>query len=232
MRPTYWRPSIELSTTEQKVVHHIRRAKVFVFLRQYRHEIFDEMFQQELAHLYLESSRGPIRFSRLRRGRYRSQSRFRTTSMSSRSTNFWIIYGTLWSSRLSSRLVSVFNGLTDSVYAKTQHPQEAWQLEKWLGSAQSEHIIGSGGYVWPGIKSEDQNFLQAWQQKGIDVSAFLKEAQGTTTAFPITLGYNEASIKINDIFNQMYLGQTPVQQATSQAVQQANQAVQAASTGG
>ena len=58
MRPTHWRPAIELSTTEQKVVQHIRHAKVFVFLRQYRHEIFDETFQQELATLYVESMRG------------------------------------------------------------------------------------------------------------------------------------------------------------------------------
>ena len=129
-------------------------------------------------------------------------------------------------------VVSVFNGLTDAVYAKTQHPQEAWELEQWLGSSQSEQILGSGGYVWPGIKSVDQPFLQAWQKKGIDVSPFLKEAQGTTITFPITFGYNEASTDINNIFNQMYLGQLSVQQATSQAVQQANQAAQTAAGGG
>jgi len=128
-------------------------------------------------------------------------------------------------------VVSAFNGLTDSIYAKTQHPKEAWELEKWLGSQQSQHIMGSGGYVWPGIQSEDQSFIDHWQQKGIDVSPYVKEAQGKTLTFPITFGYNEASIKINDIFNQMYLGQLSVQQATSQAVQQANQAVQAASEG-
>jgi len=127
---------------------------------------------------------------------------------------------------------SVFNGLTDAIYAKTQHPQEAWALEKWLASAPSEHIMGSGGYVWPAIQSEDQTFTQFWQQKGIDVSPFLKEAQGSTVTFPISFGFNEASIKINDIFNQMYLGQLPVPQATSQAVQQANQAVQTATSGG
>lgn len=129
-------------------------------------------------------------------------------------------------------VVSVFNGLTDAVYAKTQHPQEAWELEQWLGSSQSEQILGSGGYVWPGIKSIDQPFLQAWQKKGIDVSPFLKEAQGTTITFPITFGYNEASTDINNIFNQMYLGQLSVQQATSQAVQQANQAAQTAAGSG
>lgn len=58
MRPIYWRPPIELSAPEQRVVQRIRRAKLFVFLRQYRHEIFDDIFQQELACLYQESLRG------------------------------------------------------------------------------------------------------------------------------------------------------------------------------
>ncbi len=129
-------------------------------------------------------------------------------------------------------VVSVFNGLTDAIYAKTAHPQEAWELEQWLASSQSEHIMGSGGYVWPAIQSEDQSFVQFWQGKGIDVSPYLKEAQGTTILFPITFGYNEASTDINNVFNQMYLGQIAVPQATNQAVQQANQAVQSASAGG
>lgn len=128
-------------------------------------------------------------------------------------------------------VISVMNGLTDAVYAKTQHPQEAWELEKWLGSPQSEQIMGSGGYVWPGIQSVDQSFIQVWQKKNVDVTPYLKEAQGSTITFPISYGYNEASVKINDIFNQMYLGQIPVQQATNQAVQQGDDAEQAAGEG-
>src|SRR6266516_1686617 len=58
MRPDYWRPPIELSATEQSIIKRIRRAKLFVFLRQHRHEVFDEAFQQELAGLYQESQRG------------------------------------------------------------------------------------------------------------------------------------------------------------------------------
>ena len=58
MRPVYWQPPIELSVTEQAIIKRIRRAKLFVFLRQHRHEVFDEAFQQELAILYRESQRG------------------------------------------------------------------------------------------------------------------------------------------------------------------------------
>lgn len=128
--------------------------------------------------------------------------------------------------------VSVFNGLADAISAKTQHPQEAWELFKWLASPQSEQIVGTNGTVWPGVQSADQSFLQYWQQKNLDVSAFLQEAQGTTVSFPITSGFSEAFTKINDIFNQMYLGQIPVQQATDSAVQQGDAAIQSAANGG
>jgi len=58
MRPGQWEPPIELSATEQVIVKRIRRAKLFIFLRQHRHEVFDATFQEELASLYQESPRG------------------------------------------------------------------------------------------------------------------------------------------------------------------------------
>ena len=36
----------------------IRKAKLFVFLRKHRHELFEEAFQQELASLYRKAERG------------------------------------------------------------------------------------------------------------------------------------------------------------------------------
>lgn len=128
--------------------------------------------------------------------------------------------------------VSVFNGLADAISAKTQHPQEAWELFKWLASPQSEQILASNGAVWPGVQSAAPDFANYWQQKGVDVSAFLKEAQGTTISYPITPGYGEAATKIQSIFDQMYLGQLSVQQATNTAVQQGDAALQSAASGG
>ena len=40
MRPPLWHPPIELSTAEQAIIKRIRRAKLFVFLRQQRHTLF------------------------------------------------------------------------------------------------------------------------------------------------------------------------------------------------
>ncbi len=58
MRPVHWEPSIELSASEQVIMKRIRRAKLFIFLREHRHEVFDAAFQEELARLYQDSLRG------------------------------------------------------------------------------------------------------------------------------------------------------------------------------
>ncbi|HTQ94272.1 MAG TPA: IS1182 family transposase [Streptosporangiaceae bacterium] len=58
MRPVVWRPPVEPSPAEQAVIKAVRRAKLFVFLRQHRHELFDEQFQAELAEAYVDSPKG------------------------------------------------------------------------------------------------------------------------------------------------------------------------------
>jgi transposase len=53
-----WRPPVEPSAAEQAVIKAVRRAKLFVFLRLHRHELFDEGFQAELAGVYVDSPKG------------------------------------------------------------------------------------------------------------------------------------------------------------------------------
>jgi hypothetical protein len=58
MQPPIWKPPVELSKQEEQIVKKIRKAKLFVFLRKLRHELFNEAFQQELANLYRPAERG------------------------------------------------------------------------------------------------------------------------------------------------------------------------------
>ena len=58
MRPPLWHPLVELSTAEHAIIKRIRRAKLFVFLRQHRHELFTDAFQQELMMLYKDQPQG------------------------------------------------------------------------------------------------------------------------------------------------------------------------------
>src|SRR5712692_1487534 len=58
VRPVIWWPPAEPSPAEQAVIKAVRRAKLFVFLRLHRHELFDEEFQGELAQAYTDSPKG------------------------------------------------------------------------------------------------------------------------------------------------------------------------------
>jgi hypothetical protein len=58
MRPRTWQPPVEPSRAEQSILKAIRRAKLFVFLRLHRHELFDESFQDELAGMYDDVAKG------------------------------------------------------------------------------------------------------------------------------------------------------------------------------
>ena len=45
MQPFDWQPPVALSEREEHIVQRIRRAKLFVFLRHHRHELFDGIFR-------------------------------------------------------------------------------------------------------------------------------------------------------------------------------------------
>jgi multiple sugar transport system substrate-binding protein len=118
--------------------------------------------------------------------------------------------------------VSVFNGLIDGLNSHTKYPKQAWELEQWLGSAQSQAILGSGGYVWPAIKSLDPLFLKYWAKNGIDMSAFLTEAHGKVVNFPVTPGIGDALTEVGNDLGPAWLGTEPASQALKTAQADAN----------
>ena len=58
MRPALWNPPVEPSSAESTIIKRVRRAKLFVFLRLHRHELFNETFQTELAATYADRPKG------------------------------------------------------------------------------------------------------------------------------------------------------------------------------
>ena len=118
--------------------------------------------------------------------------------------------------------ISVFNGLIDGLNSHTKYPKQAWELEQWLGSPQSQAILGSGGYVWPAIRSLDPLFLKYWAKNGIDMSAFLTEAHGQVVNFPVSPGIGEALTEVGNDLGPAWLGTEPVSQALKTAQTDAN----------
>ena len=58
MRPGVWAPPVALSAAERPILTRIRRAKLFVFLRLWRHQLFTPEFQAELAAAYPDRPKG------------------------------------------------------------------------------------------------------------------------------------------------------------------------------
>src|SRR5712692_4430061 len=54
----YWSPAVELTEEENWLLSHCKKARLFIFLRQHRHELFSDGFQRELAEMYTERKAG------------------------------------------------------------------------------------------------------------------------------------------------------------------------------
>jgi multiple sugar transport system substrate-binding protein len=117
---------------------------------------------------------------------------------------------------------TVLNGLIDSVNAHSPNQQAAWELEQWLGSPQSEKILGSGGYIWPGIGSLDPLFASYWKTQGLDVTPFEEESKWNVVYWPVTPGMNQAQLDIANQLAPAYLTGKNVAQAVAAAAAQAN----------
>lgn len=54
-----WTPPVPISTREKRILSRVRkRRRLFAFLREHRHELFDEAFQRELEAMYRQTGSG------------------------------------------------------------------------------------------------------------------------------------------------------------------------------
>ena len=123
---------------------------------------------------------------------------------------------------------SFTNGLIDAINVHSPNQSAAWELEQWLGSATSESLMGSGGYVWPGIASIDTTFLNYWKAKGVDVSPFLAEAQNSANVetLPVAPEAGQVIVSLASDLGPAWLGQESVAAAVAAAAKDADQELQ------
>jgi len=102
---------------------------------------------------------------------------------------------------------SMTNGLADSIWAGTKHPEQAWQWVKFLASEESQNIVGSFGVVFPAIRSGVDAALKTYSEKGYDVTAFTDEAiePGCTFYYPILDHSTEVAQIMTRAFDRIFL---------------------------
>lgn len=119
---------------------------------------------------------------------------------------------------------SMFNGLADSIYVGTKHPEEAWQWVKFLASPECANIVGDSGVVFPAQQSGVERNLAAREASGVDVSAFTIEAldPNSTFLFPITDNGAEIGNIMTPIMDSIMLGEADPATVLKEANDQVN----------
>ncbi|MET9358422.1 sugar ABC transporter substrate-binding protein [Streptomyces sp. NPDC006617] len=104
---------------------------------------------------------------------------------------------------------SALNGLADSVWAGTDHKEEAWKWVKYLASADCQDRVAAHGVVFPALKSSTERALAAHEADGDDVRAFTDAVgtKGVTFQLPVTEHGTEISPLVQDAIQSAILGQ-------------------------
>lgn len=88
------------------------------------------------------------------------------------------------------RVVRV-NGLGDTIYSKTKHPEAAWKFASFISSQKGQDILGETGTVFPGNSDSINKFVDYYKGIGIDPSVFVEEFNAGTTLSPAHANQNE-----------------------------------------
>ncbi|GGT39193.1 ABC transporter substrate-binding protein [Nonomuraea spiralis] len=94
---------------------------------------------------------------------------------------------------------SPINGVSDAIYAGTEHKEEAWQWVRFVGSSECQDLVAATTEVLPAITTASDKALAAHKAAGRDVQPFVDEAkaEGGTFLLPVT----DNADKINEIMD-------------------------------
>lgn len=94
----------------------------------------------------------------------------------------------------SGERASVFNGLADGIWSGTENPDAAWEWVKYLGSTACQDVIAESAVVFPAIKSSTDKAIEAFSDKGWDITPFTDQVdEGTTQLLPIADNWSQVN---------------------------------------
>jgi multiple sugar transport system substrate-binding protein len=107
------------------------------------------------------------------------------------------------------------NGLADSVWAGTDHPEQAAKFVEYLASADCQNSVGEAGLIFPALNSGTEAALEARAALGYDSSAFSSVAEnGETFTLPAFNRSAEVNTAIQDAMQAVAQGANPAKRLT------------------
>ena len=101
---------------------------------------------------------------------------------------------------------SMLNGLADSIWIGTRHPEAAWAWVRHLASADCQRKLAASGTLFPALAGMSAQTLAVLGQRGVDASAFVEMARSRTFAPPIVENAAEIDQIIGAAIERVLLG--------------------------
>lgn len=123
---------------------------------------------------------------------------------------------------------TMYNGLADSIVAKSAHKAEATKWVLFTGSTACQDIVADAHVVFPAIDSSFQKAKAAFKAAGVDLSGFTDEAVATKTMIPpiSDVGQKVGSIW-GPVLQRIFYGQTKGLPAIQKALTAVNKRLNA-----
>ncbi|MFJ8820763.1 ABC transporter substrate-binding protein [Streptomyces sp. NPDC102467] len=119
---------------------------------------------------------------------------------------------------------SAINGLSDAIWAGTEHKDQAWKWVKFLASPDCQNLVAKRAVVFPALKSATQKALAAHQAKGDDVHVFTDAVADKNSTFqlPVTEHGTEIGPIVQEAIQSAILGRVKPQSALKSANDKVN----------
>ena len=125
-----------------------------------------------------------------------------------------------------SGVKTMFNGLADSISAKSSNQAADLQWVLFTGSTACQDIVASKHIVFPAIKTSTLKAFAAFKAAGVDLSGFTNEVKpGVTFIPPMAENQPAVSQALTPFFTKIFSGQVGAQAGLTDANKAANAAL-------
>ncbi|MGL6235352.1 MAG: ABC transporter substrate-binding protein [Segniliparus sp.] len=116
--------------------------------------------------------------------------------------------------------VTVTNGISVALNARSPHPEAARETLAWLGSAAGNAPLGESGAAVPAVTAATASWTEHWRGLGVDTGPFF--AVQARIPAPRGARYSAAAQAGKPILDEMFLGRLPVPEAVRRYDETAN----------
>ncbi|WP_448072156.1 ABC transporter substrate-binding protein [Georgenia yuyongxinii] len=121
--------------------------------------------------------------------------------------------------------IGVVHGVAAAGNAQTENLEATTEVLRWLGSAAGQAPLARQGVAFPGAVDAQQDFVDYWAERDVDLQPFLDSAQEPTAPSPLGPNVSAGSGALTPILQEMFLGTIPVPEALRTAQDAANAAI-------